>query len=1033
MLSRQILLPLILVFASFAFAGDAPKKPQISGAWWQVAGDPDLGELTTPKQQPVDFALWQAADGTWQIWSCIRSTKEKGKTRLFHRWEGAALTDANWTPKGVAMRADPKVGELEGGLQAPYVFRKDDRYEMYYGGWEDICSATSTDGKIFERRSNSEGKAIVFGNKSGNTRDPMLLRIGDVWHCYYTVNPGNKGGVYCRTSKDLREWSEEKLVARGGKSGDGPYSAECPFVVEVDPGQFYLFRTQYYGKSALTHVYFSRDPLNFGVDDNESFYVCSLPIAAPEIVKVDGQYFIAVLLPSLKGIQIARLNFVSAATASEPPVVPLGLDAYRQWDKWAQQRIGVRAYMRSTYDRRGNNEAADASHFLYQLADDNNVTLDVAGSGMLYFARYNHWHGSPWRYVVDGKEHIVQESSTATPDKPVQNSVFLPSEPFPQPLAWTWSATKGADLIWTPIGFEQSFRMGYSRTCYGTGYYIYHQWVPGTKLSQPLRAWDGKSVPEQDVLDLLNRSGTDLLPASGSAEATRLNLSELSGTIAVPKDGAVAVQTLAKAPAMVRAIQFSVPRAKAIEFGRTKLRITWDGRLEASVDAPIALFFGAGTLYNRDEREFLVKAFPVNIRFETERVQLACYFPMPFFESARVELVGNGGEEIGDVQWRIRHAPFSDAPANVGYFHATYKDHGESIEGEDLVLLDTRGLEGSRDWTGSFVGTSFTFSDRASLTTLEGDPRFFFDDSQSPQAYGTGTEEWGGGGDYWGGRNMTLPFAGHPCGARNEKEAKNDEDKIQSAYRFLLADLMPFGKNALIRLEHGAENQSTEKYRTVTYWYGRPGASVKQTDALKVGDPRSEREHSYVSPQASEPYEIVSRYEWGPDTLKAKKDVPAKEVYPAQKDFGRKTTGSSEFTLKIDPSNVGVMLRRKLDYAFPNQRAEVFIADGSAEAKESDWKAAGVWYLAGSNTCVFSRPKEELGATLHIVQTSNRRFREDEFLLPRELTAGRHSIRVRVKFTPVSIPLFPGRAVDELAWSEIRYDAYSFVLPEASK
>src|ERR1700677_1249982 len=86
----------------------------------------------------------------------------------------------------------------------------------------------------------------------------------------------------------------------------------------------------------------------------------------------------------------------SAARADEPPVIPVGLDAYRQWDKWPLQRIGARAYMRSTYDRRGGNEAADSSHYLYQLADDDNVSLDVAGAGILYFVRYNHWHGSPW-------------------------------------------------------------------------------------------------------------------------------------------------------------------------------------------------------------------------------------------------------------------------------------------------------------------------------------------------------------------------------------------------------------------------------------------------------------------------------------------------------------------------------------------------------------------------------------------------------------------------------------------------------------
>src|SRR5450432_1221570 len=170
-------------------------------------------------------------------------------------------------------------------------------------------------------------------------------------------------------------------------------------------------------------------------------------------------------------------TLAAVALATEPPVVPVGLDAYRVWDRWPYQRIGVRAYMRSTYDRAGGNERADASHFLYQLADDFNVSLDVEGPGVLYFARYNHWHGSPWHYEVDKTDHIVQETSTATPTKPAAGSVFLPAEVFPKTLARTWSDTRGADLTWMPIPFEHSFRMAYSRTHYGTGYYIYHQYV----------------------------------------------------------------------------------------------------------------------------------------------------------------------------------------------------------------------------------------------------------------------------------------------------------------------------------------------------------------------------------------------------------------------------------------------------------------------------------------------------------------------------------------------------------------------------
>jgi hypothetical protein len=312
-------------------------------------------------------------------------------------------------------------------------------------------------------------------------------------------------------------------------------------------------------------------------------------------------------------------------------------------------------------------------------------------------------------------------------------------------------------------------------------------------------------------------------------------------------------------------------------------------------------------LYNRDGREYLVKGFPVYVRDDGKRVHLACYFPMPFFRSAHIELVGPETEALPEVLWSVRYTPYQDPANHVAYFHATYADHPRPELGKDLVLLDTRKVEGSEEWSGHLAGTSFIFSHQANLSTLEGDPRFFFDDSLTPQAQGTGTEEWGGGGDYWGGRNMTLPFAGHPVGAVNAKAAKSEEDKIESAYRFLLADVMPFGKNARICLEHEGTNESTEHYETVTYWYGAPNPSLRKTDELQIGDADSEKAHRYHSPDATAPYEITSRYEWGVDLLRGQ------EVYPAHTDRGRFTQGTSEFTVRLEAKNFGVLLRRKLD------------------------------------------------------------------------------------------------------------------------
>lgn len=717
------------------------------------------------------------------------------------------------------------------------------------------------------------------------------------------------------------------------------------------------------------------------------------------------------------------------------PVIPIGSDAYRMWNKWPQQRIGVRAYMRSTYDRSGGNESADASHFLYMKKEDFNVTLDVAGTGVLYFVRTNHWHGSPWHYVIDGKDNIVRETGTSDPvnaKKVFETTEFIPATAFPKPLNWTWGTTKGADLVWSPIAFKKSLQLAYSRTRYGTGYYIYHLYADTSRLSRPVNSWDITQSPDKDITELIALAGTDIAPKKIKKNTGKIKLDKETVTIADIKTSA----------SVIRAVKFSLPVTDAIELERIRLKITWDGASQPSVDAPLCLFFGAGTFYNRENKEFLVKGFPINIRFDSvaDKMELACYYPMPFFRSARIELAGiKPGNTI--LQYEIRYEGSELSPNQSAYFHATYNDILHPEPGKDLQLLDTRGMEGQQNWSGSFVGTSFVFSHEGNLGTLEGDPRFFFDDSNTPQAYGTGTEEWAGGGDYWGGQNMTLPFAGHPVGAREKKLAKNDKDLIHSAYRFLLADLMPFGKRAVIRLEHGGENMSPEHYETVAYWYGLPAASLVMTDSLDIGSAESERQHNYSSTNASDTVSVFSRYEWGIDVFPEKvwgmdaskindyDNLKGKEIYSAHWEDGRYTRGVSEFTVKLDPANKGALLRRKLDYSFPNQRAEVYIAD--AAAGNDQWELAGTWYLAGSNTCVYSDPRGELDLRKYVVQTSNRRFRDDEFLIPSSLTAGRSAIRIRIKHIPDDTELFPDyRFPRQSAWSELRYSIYNYMLPD---
>src|SRR4030095_9285473 len=395
---------------------------------------------------------------------------------------------------------------------------------------------------------------------------------------------------------------------------------------------------------------------------------------------------------------------------------------------------------------------------------------------------------------------------------------------------------------------------------------------------------------------------------------------------------------------------------------------------------------------------------------------------------------------------------------------------------------------------------------------------------------------------------------------------------------------MRVGNRALIRFEHGGENESTEHYRSVTYWYGLPSPSLVLTDTLVIGDAQSEASHDYVSPDASTPYEIESRYEWGPDhvshalggplaqpvdaieyafdapagsyelwielatsdgtfdagvwpqldtdigtdsldlrymgsmgylnagaaprrfrfqtgalpaarvqlegashrmrlqprfgracvgrvlltpgrarrpafdlTLEDREILlsptgahirgafervadpdaadsvaivltrppPELEVYPARTRLARRTGGTSELTPELEPDNHGVMLRRILDYAYAHQRALVSVK--TAEG----WSDAGVWYLAGSNTVYHSFPiaAGELGPVTPQVITSNRRFRDDEFLLPVALTRGKKRIRVRLTFALRNPPLLVGVDAAPTAWTEIEYRSYCYVMP----
>src|SRR5438874_11090753 len=67
------------------------------------------------------------------------------------------------------------------------------------------------------------------------------------------------------------------------------------------------------------------------------------------------------------------------AVTTEPPEIAIGYDAFLRGEQWPALRIGVRAYMRSTFDGTGGNHLEDAAYYIRQMYDYHRDGVVVGG------------------------------------------------------------------------------------------------------------------------------------------------------------------------------------------------------------------------------------------------------------------------------------------------------------------------------------------------------------------------------------------------------------------------------------------------------------------------------------------------------------------------------------------------------------------------------------------------------------------------------------------------------------------------------
>ena len=195
-----------------------------------------------------------------------------------------------------------------------------------------------------------------------------------------------------------------------------------------------------------------------------------------------------------------------------------------------------------------------------------------------------------------------------------------------------------------------------------------------------------------------------------------------------------------------------------------------------------------------------------------------------------------------------------------------------------------------------------------------------------------------------------------------------------AAYRLFLHDAIPFRRHIHVSIEHGGTDAdpgaANENVWTFAFYYLQ-SARAGKTDTLDVGNITSEKAHGYEIATPTWKGIQIFKFEGVHNT-------------DAVTDDGRAHTGTSKFTMKVAPTNTGVLLRRRFDQGIGRQRARVFV----------DGDFVGEWYFAGMN--------------------STFRWREEDFLIPAAHTHGKSSITVMLKFKS-----------SDVDWNEFTYWVHS--------
>ncbi|MBI4535557.1 MAG: DUF2961 domain-containing protein [Ignavibacteriae bacterium] len=264
----------------------------------------------------------------------------------------------------------------------------------------------------------------------------------------------------------------------------------------------------------------------------------------------------------------------------------------------------------------------------------------------------------------------------------------------------------------------------------------------------------------------------------------------------VIKNGETAVIADIQGPGIITQLWVTIFSKDKFFLRRIVLRMFWDGEENPSVEVPVGDFFGTGFQYKQYVMPFIGMSSG----------GYYSYFPMPFNNSARIEVVNQTGQEIISFYYHIDyHKLQAPLEPDVAYFHAQWRRQPRTNQKENYTILEAEGK-------GHIVGMNMSMqSYNSDMQFLEGDEMVYVDGEKYPSIYGTGTEDYFNSGWYFNRGEFAAPYHGLIL--------KDDSLARIAAYRFHILDAVPFTKSVRFTIEHGDQNVEIADYSSTAYWY----------------------------------------------------------------------------------------------------------------------------------------------------------------------------------------------------------------------